>query len=254
MLELFHRRPSLLASAITFALLGACTAKHETEIQGPEKKAAEDTAEESPSDAAAPSKPGEQVAPEAAAAAGLSTDEYKEGRLFVNGWNGLVDELASPSKWQVTDLAASAVPTSGGAGTPASATPPAATATATATTTTPATDSGATPPAATGSDQAAATPPAADANPDEVVFHIRKGTGQDAWNTASDEVVAKVGKKFTIVNDDDIVHRWHTNGTPCRHGNDIAPGKSATCVPSRAYSDGPLYDHYSDGKFYIRAE
>ena len=87
-----------------------------------------------------------------------------------------------------------------------------------------------------------------------VEFRIKKGTGAGAWNTQATEVVAKVGQPFTIHNDDDQVHQWHTNGTPCDHGNEIQPGQSETCTPSAAYNDGPLYDHNTRGQFFIRAE
>jgi mono/diheme cytochrome c family protein len=89
---------------------------------------------------------------------------------------------------------------------------------------------------------------------DEVVFHIKKGTGSGAWNTAETPVVAKVGKKFTIVNDDTVNHQWHTYGTPCPHGSLMQPGESSTCTPSERYNGEPLYDHLSQGAFYIRAE
>jgi hypothetical protein len=56
------------------------------------------------------------------------------------------------------------------------------------------------------------------------------------------------------VNDDDVVHQWHTNGAPCEHGDEIQPRQSATSTPSAPYNDGALYDHISRGQFFIRAE
>jgi hypothetical protein len=174
-----------------------------------------------------------------AAATGLSTVQIDRGRVYVNGWDGEKDEVSG--KWRVKNVADS----SGAAATgPTSTiTPPA---TGTPATGTPATGTPATGTPATG------TPPAA--NPDVVEFRIKAGTGQGAWNTKETEVVAKVGKRFVIYNDDTITHQWHTNGTPCQHGNPIEPGRSAECVPNAKYNGGPLYDHITNGQFFFRAE
>jgi|GEM_PF-1841588 len=87
-----------------------------------------------------------------------------------------------------------------------------------------------------------------------VEFRIRRGTGQGPWNTPQTVVVARVGVPFIIHNDDDIVHQWHTDGSPCPHGDEIQPGQSAQCLPSEAYNGPALYDHITRGQFYIRAE
>ena len=89
----------------------------------------------------------------------------------------------------------------------------------------------------------------------DVEFRIRRGTGAGAWNTKATEVVVKLGRRFTIFNDDDVVHQLHSNGAPCQHGSEIQPGQSETCTPSQAFGgEPPLYDHGSEGKFYIRTE
>jgi hypothetical protein len=86
-------------------------------------------------------------------------------------------------------------------------------------------------------------------------FRIKSGTGNGDWNDKAGEVLVKVGTKFTIHNDDSVVHQWHTNGSPCSHGNPIQPGRSATCDVTAPYSGTPtLYDHNTNGKFFIRAE
>ncbi len=87
-----------------------------------------------------------------------------------------------------------------------------------------------------------------------VEFRIRRGTGQGPWNTPQTPVVARVGVPFIIYNDDDIVHQWHTDGSPCQHSEEIAPGQSMQCVPSEVYNGPALYDHITRGPFYIRAE
>jgi len=163
------------------------------------------------------------------ATVGMSEADFQNGKTYVNGWDGLADQLPGDTGWTVKTLVAPPPPAPA---TPAS----------------PAQPQG---PQVAPQPAAPANPPA---NPEEIVFRIPKGTGRNAWNTKETEVVVKVGKKFTIVNDDDIVHQWHTNGSPCQHGNPIQPGKSETCTPSRAFTEGPLYDHITEGKFYIRAE
>lgn len=100
------------------------------------------------------------------------------------------------------------------------------------------------------------TIPPGTSSPDKVEFRIKAGTGSNPWNTRDTEVVAKVGKPFTIYNDDSVPHQWHTNGSPCQHGAPIQPGQSETCTPSQPYNQGPLYDHLNEatGIFYFRAE
>jgi mono/diheme cytochrome c family protein len=108
------------------------------------------------------------------------------------------------------------------------------------------------------------TPPGAGINPGAdsatgpkfvTEFRIKAGTGSGDWNDKAGEVLVKVGTKFTLHNDDSVVHQWHTNGSPCSHGSPIQPGRSATCDVTAAYSGTPtLYDHNTNGKFFIRAE
>jgi hypothetical protein len=86
-----------------------------------------------------------------------------------------------------------------------------------------------------------------------IEFRIKAGTGDGAWNTAESQIEAKVGQTVRIINDDTVKHRFHTNGAPCPHGNDIQPGKSEDCVISKIYTGSPLYDHNTLGKVYIRA-
>lgn len=86
-----------------------------------------------------------------------------------------------------------------------------------------------------------------------VEFRIKSGTGNGAWNTADTQLNLKVGQVLKLINDDAVRHRFHTNNSPCPHGNDIQPGKSEDCVISREYTGAPLYDHNTLGKFYIRA-
>ncbi len=90
-------------------------------------------------------------------------------------------------------------------------------------------------------------------NPNVIEFRIKAGTGNGAWNTAETQINTKVGQTVRIINDDTVKHRFHTNGAPCPHGNDIQPGKSEDCVIRNAYVSSPLYDHNTLGKVFIRA-
>lgn len=92
-----------------------------------------------------------------------------------------------------------------------------------------------------------------------VEFHIAKDTGNGAWNTKDTMVRVQLGQTLRIVNDDSIVHQMHTNGTPCSHGNEIAPGASGDCVISQKHNpevDGTLYDHNAgpSAAFWLLAE
>ena len=87
------------------------------------------------------------------------------------------------------------------------------------------------------------TPPV---NVNIVEFRIRAGTGKGAWDTSATAPVAFVGQTLRVYNDDNVVHRMHTPGTPCPHeGMDTAPNASADCVLSSAHSPTAvdLYDH-----------
>ena len=87
------------------------------------------------------------------------------------------------------------------------------------------------------------TPPGAKV----VEFHIEAGTGKGPWNAQADTLVVKVGQTVHVVNDDTVVHRLHTNGAPCPHGPNFAPGATFDCVASKAFDPagpaGPVYDH-----------
>jgi hypothetical protein len=92
------------------------------------------------------------------------------------------------------------------------------------------------------------------ANTTVTEFRIKSGTAGGDWNTAAQVVTLKVGTKFTIHNDDSVVHQWHTNGAPCGHGAAIQPGKSVVCDVVNTYDNNPvLYDHGTNGKFHVRA-
>lgn len=99
------------------------------------------------------------------------------------------------------------------------------------------------------------TPPGTDGNNSIRTFRIPAGTGSGAWNTVETEVKVKIGVKFVIYNDDTVTHQWHTNGSPCPHGQPIPPGGKEECTPNLEFnSKTPLYDHISNGKFYIKSE
>lgn len=87
-----------------------------------------------------------------------------------------------------------------------------------------------------------------------VELRIANGTGTGAWNTEATPVVAKVGQTIRIFNDDSRVHQMHTNGAPCPHGSPIQPGKSGDCVVTKAFAGPSLYDHITEGKFFLRTE
>ncbi len=81
---------------------------------------------------------------------------------------------------------------------------------------------------------------------DMVEFHIKPATGKNAWNTPAEMLSIKVGDTLRIFNDDSIVHQLHTNGSPCDHGDPIAPGKSWDCDATESYKasiNGKIYDH-----------
>jgi hypothetical protein len=90
-----------------------------------------------------------------------------------------------------------------------------------------------------------------------VEFHIK--AGGSSWNTKEEPLHAKVGDVLRLVNDDDIAHALHTDGTPCEHGDDIpAHGGVWEGVLFAAYDSavvGPLRDHYNFlEKFWIVVE
>jgi predicted CopG family antitoxin len=88
-----------------------------------------------------------------------------------------------------------------------------------------------------------------DGGPRTVEFHIPAGTGTNAWNTREQAVVATVGDRLRIVNDDSVPHRLHTNGAPFPHPADsIAPGQSQDFGLQTPFDPGvnsPLHDHNS---------
>jgi hypothetical protein len=95
-------------------------------------------------------------------------------------------------------------------------------------------------------------------DPNIVEFRIAAGTGNGAWNTKAETVMAKVGQTVRIINDDSVTHRLHTNGAPCPHGPNIPAGTSFDCKVTRALDPGnaaPTYDHIvgSSAMFWVKA-
>lgn len=90
-----------------------------------------------------------------------------------------------------------------------------------------------------------------------IEFHIEKGTKNGAWNTKEKTVEVRVGDTLRIINDDDVKHQLHTNGTPCPHGTNMPPGASYDCKIATSFEPGnsPLYDHHygSTAQFWVRA-
>lgn len=87
-------------------------------------------------------------------------------------------------------------------------------------------------------------------------FRITDGTAQSNWNGLANTVQVYVGQTLKIFNDDKVNHQLHTNGTPCGHGNLIAPGTSQNCVIKAAHNsvlNGGMYDHLTNGKFHVIA-
>lgn len=111
-------------------------------------------------------------------------------------------------------------------------------------------------PAATATPAPQATQPPTQP-PKVVEFRITAGTATKPWNAQAQTVAAKIGQTVRIFNDDAVVHRLHTNGAPCPHGSNIAPGASFDCVVTKAFEPGaaPLYDHIAGptAQFWIRA-
>jgi hypothetical protein len=92
-----------------------------------------------------------------------------------------------------------------------------------------------------------------------VEFHIKAGTANNSWNTRDTIVTVHIGDTLRIINDDVIQHRLHTNGAPCPHGPNFAPGTSFDCAITKAFDPGeanPLYDHNvgSKAEFWLKAE
>lgn len=92
-----------------------------------------------------------------------------------------------------------------------------------------------------------------------IEFHIPPETGLNPWNTPDTAVNVRVGQTLRIINDDDIVHRLHTNDDkPCLHQpGSSRPGEFYDCViinPADPDVD-LMYDHNSGGRgrFYVRA-
>lgn len=84
--------------------------------------------------------------------------------------------------------------------------------------------------------------PGAGAAMADVNFSIPPGTGSNSWNTPENPIRARVGQRIVIKNDDSVVHRMHTNGTPCPHGSNINPGQTGVCVVNSVFN-GFAYDH-----------
>jgi hypothetical protein len=93
-----------------------------------------------------------------------------------------------------------------------------------------------------------ATPaPTPGGDPNVVIFRIKAGTGTSSWNTAAEMVNVKVGQTLRLVNDDTVTHRLHTNGAPCPHGSNFAPGASFDCKVTKEFDSAKtpagMYDH-----------
>jgi hypothetical protein len=93
-----------------------------------------------------------------------------------------------------------------------------------------------------------------------VEFRIAAGTGARPWNSESETLELKVGQTLRLINDDNVPHRLHTNGAPCRHGTAFAPGATFDCQLTRAFdpkaASGPLYDHIAGrrAQFWLRVK
>mgnify|MGYP001545509878 FL=1 len=192
----------------------------------------------------------------------LTEEEMDLGRVFVNGWDGLNDEIPSGSKWKVVSVAVLAVDDHGVvAGQVDQNTGDIVNPNTRDNNTTPGNTPGTTPnnntagnnPGGTTPGGSTGTVPNVQETADAVIFTIPKGTGRNAWNTEATTVTAKVGKKFILVNGDDVPHQWHTNGAPCQHGQLLQPGQRQECNP-RPYNGPPLYDHNTRGQFFIKAQ
>lgn len=99
------------------------------------------------------------------------------------------------------------------------------------------------------------TPPR---DPNIVEFRIKAGTGNGGWNTQAEMIEVKVGQTIRIYNDDTIVHRLHTGGRPCPHGQNIPVGGTADCVVTQTFdstTSNAVYDHIAGtaSKIWIRA-
>jgi hypothetical protein len=95
--------------------------------------------------------------------------------------------------------------------------------------------------------------PAAEGDPNIVVFRIKAGTGTSPWNSKSEMLSLRRGQTLRLVNDDSVNHRLHTNGAPCQHGTNFAPGGQFDCELDANFDPGtksPLYDHIAG----VRAE
>ncbi len=129
------RLPSHLALSLVFGLLAACTTQNKP-VEPPRKSEKGQGAAED-SDGQGPGGPnaggdgsGETASPSQINGAGLPDDKFKEGKIFVNGWDGKSDQPEARKKWALSTLASVPVPTSAGSGSTATAT---STATSTAT-------------------------------------------------------------------------------------------------------------------------
>lgn len=84
-------------------------------------------------------------------------------------------------------------------------------------------------------------------DPNIVIFRVQAGTGTAPWNVAAQTVQVKVGQTLRLINDDSIIHRLHTNGAPCPHGSNFAPGTSYDCKITKAFDSAKtpagMYDH-----------
>lgn len=96
-------------------------------------------------------------------------------------------------------------------------------------------------------------------DPNIVEFRIKAGTGNAGWNTQAEIINAKIGQTVRVFNDDTVIHRMHTGGSPCPHGVNIPVGGSQDCVITKAFdatvSNG-VYDHIAGtaAKIWLKAD
>jgi hypothetical protein len=92
-------------------------------------------------------------------------------------------------------------------------------------------------------------------DPNVVVFHIRAGTGNGAWNESSNPIQVHVGQELHIVNDDSQQHWIHTEGiTPFIHPfSGIQPGSTGVYKIALPLPNGHLHDHLTQGPVYMNA-
>lgn len=162
------RLPSHLALSLALGLLAACTTNNKpvepprksTNGQDAANKQGSDQADENGASPARGGDPGETASPDQIADSGLADDKFKEGRIFVNGWDGKADQPEGRKKWTLANLTSVPVPATAGNGS-GSATGSASTASTPSSTTTTASNTGAGTDSATNASPSTETPASA---------------------------------------------------------------------------------------------